>query len=349
MFALRANREEVSKADSNGDLLIHILTILHSKPLPEQAQLLKASKTKVWLTQAFGCGDDQFIGRLLQVIRARPPLQNAIRDYCATRYGAVHFRLTWASNVVLAALDFVSKDQLIFFKSSILTTLKIWVEKIEEFVANSKKVFRNKMPEVRAQDFQTLMALLPVKDISALQLLFFPSETDISNGLLVKELALPDSVATNTLPSLESFTTDDKTFVTRRPDFLPTMSDAEYCATYTFIAENQNIALPTWKEFSQLDSNVSFVVTGVLKHILTWYDATWEFPQKADDRRKTFDWVVELKVVVLERSELAGDGTRGYKDGADLLKIAKGIIREIWNQVESNVMWREKSAIAEVS
>ena len=187
------------------------------------------------------------------------------------------------SNVVLAALDFVSKDQLIFFKSSILTILKIWVEKIEEFVANSKKVFRNKMPEVRAQDFQTLMALLPVKDISALQLLFFPSETDISNGLLVKELALPDSVATNTLPSLESFTTDDKTFVTRRPDFLPTMSDAEYCATYTFIAENQNIALPTWKEFSQLDSNVSFVVTGVLKHILTWYDTTWEFPQKADD------------------------------------------------------------------
>ena len=49
---------------------------------------------------------------------------------------------------MLAALDFVSKDQLIFFKSSILTMLKIWVEKIEEFVANSKKVFCNKMPEV---------------------------------------------------------------------------------------------------------------------------------------------------------------------------------------------------------
>ena len=88
------------------------------------------------------------------------------------------------------------------------------MEKIEEFVANSKKVFHNKMPEVQAQDFQTLIALLPVKDISALQLLFFPSKTDISNGLLVKELALPDSVATNTLPSLESFTTDNKTFIT---------------------------------------------------------------------------------------------------------------------------------------
>ena len=46
--------------------------------------------------------------------------------------------------------------------------LKIWVEKIEEFMANSKKVFYNKIPEVWAQDFQILIALLPVKDISAL-------------------------------------------------------------------------------------------------------------------------------------------------------------------------------------
>ena len=50
---LQVNQEEISKADLNGDLLIYILTIFHSKPLPEQAQLLKASKTKVWLMQAF--------------------------------------------------------------------------------------------------------------------------------------------------------------------------------------------------------------------------------------------------------------------------------------------------------
>ena len=55
---LQANQKEVSKADLNRDLLIYILTILYSKPLPEQAQLLKISKTKVWLTQVFGCGDN---------------------------------------------------------------------------------------------------------------------------------------------------------------------------------------------------------------------------------------------------------------------------------------------------
>ena len=54
-------------------------------------------------------------------------------------------------------------------------------------------------------------------------------------------------------------------------------------------------------------------------------------------------------MMVLEYSELVGDGIYGYKDGADLLKIAKSIIREIWNQVESNVIQREKSAITEVS
>ena len=99
-------------------------------------------------------------------------------------------------------------------------------------------MFYNKIPEVWAQDFQILIALLPVKDINALQLLFFPSETDISNRLLIKELALLDLVIINTLPFLESFTTNNKIFITRCPDFLLIMSDAEYCVIYTFITEN---------------------------------------------------------------------------------------------------------------
>ena len=99
-------------------------------------------------------------------------------------------------------------------------------------------MFYNKIPEVWAQDFQILIALLPVKDINALQLLFFPSETDISNRLLIKKLALPDLIIINTLPSLESFTTDDKIFVTRHPNFLLIMSDAEYCVIYIFITKN---------------------------------------------------------------------------------------------------------------
>ena len=36
-------------------------------------------------------------------------------------------------------------------------------------------------------------------------------------------------------------------------------------------------------------------------------------------------------MVVLEHSELAGDSIYNYKNGANLFKITKGIIREIWN------------------
>ena len=94
------------------------------------------------------------------------------------------------------------------------------------------------------------MTLLSIKDINTLQLLFFSSETDISNRLLVKELALSDLIIINTLPFLEFFTTDNKIFITRYPDFLPIISNAEYYITYTFITKNQNITLLIWKEFS---------------------------------------------------------------------------------------------------
>ena len=39
--------------------------------------------------------------------------------------------------------------------------------------------------------------------------------------------------------------------------------------------------------------------------------------------------MIELKIVVLECSELAEDSTYSYKDDTDLLKITKSIIREI--------------------
>ena len=112
MFALRANRDSVSKEDSNGDLFIRIVTLLLSKPLPEQARLTKPQKMQTWLIQAFGCTKDH-VGRLLQVIRSRSNMRDAIMRYCQTHYGAAHFHLTWASHVILSSLDFVSLSFLI--------------------------------------------------------------------------------------------------------------------------------------------------------------------------------------------------------------------------------------------
>ena len=47
LFALRANREEISKMDSNGDLLVWIVDLLCSKPLSEQAELNKPAIFRV--------------------------------------------------------------------------------------------------------------------------------------------------------------------------------------------------------------------------------------------------------------------------------------------------------------
>ena len=50
------------------------------------------------------------IRQLLQVIYAQPLLQNAIQDYCITYYRIVHFHFIWVLNIMLAALDFISKN-----------------------------------------------------------------------------------------------------------------------------------------------------------------------------------------------------------------------------------------------
>lgn len=193
------------------------------------------------------------------------------------------------------------------------------------------------------------MAVLPIKDTSTLRLLFFPSDTDLSNNLLIRELALSSSVATNTLPEMKPFNDNGKLHNTRRPDFLPELHDDEYCSAYILLRDDPTITIPTWRHFSQLDSGVSSIVTGILKHVLTWYNASWEFPQKADERRRTFEWAAEFEMVVLVESELEEDKDRGYDEATDLRQLAETLILHIWDLVEKNAMWREKSAIAEVS
>ena len=108
LFALRANRESISKVDSNGDLLVRIESLLQEKPLPVQGDLMKPRNFRQWLIQAFGVAPD-YIARILQIIRANRPLRDAMIDYCKTSYGAANFKITWAAKVVLSGLDFVSR------------------------------------------------------------------------------------------------------------------------------------------------------------------------------------------------------------------------------------------------
>ena len=59
---------------------------------------------------------------------------------------------------------------------------------------------------------------------------------------------------------------------------------------------------------------------------------------------------MEFQLVVLVESPLEEDGAYGYDgDNADLSEILKDLISKIWSCIETNIIYREKSAIAEVS
>ena len=105
LFALRTNRDKVSKVDASGDLLARLDKILHTKPLQDQQRLLKPQRFHKWIVQVSGSSPDH-VGRLLHVMRSEV-LRPLIVKYCQTRYGAHHMKLTWSSNIVLSCLDFV--------------------------------------------------------------------------------------------------------------------------------------------------------------------------------------------------------------------------------------------------
>lgn len=88
-----------------------MVKLFEEKPLGVKQKLLQPKSLRKWIAQAFGCGSE-FLGRLLQVLRS-DSLRPYLVEFCKTRYGAQQFRLTWASNIVLSSLDFVSSPQLI--------------------------------------------------------------------------------------------------------------------------------------------------------------------------------------------------------------------------------------------
>ena len=106
LFALRANRQMVAKADSNGDLFVRLVSLLEEKSLDERKELMKPRTLKQFLWRAFGF-QSTHVGRELQALRSETLLPLFIA-FCRTRYGADHFKLTWASQIALDGLDFVS-------------------------------------------------------------------------------------------------------------------------------------------------------------------------------------------------------------------------------------------------
>ena len=102
-----------------------------------------------------------------------------------------------------------------------------------------------------------------------LQHLFFPTENNLSNDILVYKLVLSSSVTINKLPSIKEFKDKGKkTHTTWHPNFLTKLDDDSYYKAYYILQDNPIITIPSWHHFLQLDSGVSSVVIGILKYIM---------------------------------------------------------------------------------
>ncbi|KAL4811577.1 hypothetical protein BDW67DRAFT_189640 [Aspergillus spinulosporus] len=330
LTALRANRDKVSKSDANGDLLVRVLYLLNQKSMADRAALLRGQKKmKVWLAQAHGASTSN-TARLLNILRS--DLCASIAQYCRTRYGASHFTITWGSNVVLGSLDF------------------IWDELLRNFVTNSEAVFGKRWQMVTSSDLERIM-VIGTNNLTNLILLFFPTPADYENGVLTgKGLQIPTSIAASitaqTWPEMPPLVYKNNPYNRRRPGFLENLTDSEYTHAFIYIATEQP-TFDSWKRWGTLQNNMT-IVTGIISHLLVWFDADWVFPEKAAKERQSFQWDTIVRDVILRQSTLVEGGKRGFEETADDLEVARSLIWKIWDAVDSDKIWKDAVVRKEV-
>ncbi|KAL2801604.1 hypothetical protein BJX63DRAFT_438650 [Aspergillus granulosus] len=329
LIALRANRDNVSKQDANGDLLVRAARLLDSKSLQQRTDLLKPRNMKVWLQQVHG----YFISnpaRLLNILRSG--LRDDITAYCKTRYGAQHFTITWGAAIILGCIDF------------------IWAELLSNFVAHSKAVFGKNFSVIPSTDYERIMGLGAL-DEDNLRLLFFPSAADFESGnLKSRSHQLPEAFVTATnakWPALKLYTFKKRHYNTRRPGFLVALTDEDYIMAFSTLLQTRT-SFDSWKRWGVLAANHMLTVQGILCHVMVWFDEDWVFPEKASEERKIFHWDVAIRDTMLRDSTLEAGGERGFNKDADDLHIARSFIWKIWNLVEADEIWQDDMVKKEV-
>lgn len=78
-------------------------------------------------------------------------------------------------------------------------------------------------------------------------------------------------------------TIGDLTIQTRCPGFLEALDDEDYCDVFRTMAKDMAFTVPTWDNLHREARDTQKVVTNILHHIMTWYQADWTFPECADE------------------------------------------------------------------
>ena len=96
-----------------------------------------------------------------------------------------------------------------------------------------------------------------------------------------------------------------------------------------------------------LQNNMT-IVTGIISHLLVWFDANWTFPEKAAKERQSFQWDTIVRDVILRQSMLVEGGKRGFDENADDLEVARSLIWKIWDAVDLDEIWKDAVVRKEV-
>jgi hypothetical protein len=90
------------------------------------------------------------------------------------------------------------------------------------------------------------------------------------------------------------------------------------------------------------------LVTGILSHVILWFNKDWTFPEKAIESQKNFQWDTKVWDVVFVNSQLSIGGARGYGADNDILDLARKFIQYVWHSMETEESWKDNMVKKEV-
>jgi hypothetical protein len=133
------------------------------------------------------------------------------------------------------------------------------------------------------------------------------------------------------------------------PNFFSSLSDVEYHELFSNLWNHPELKCPSWQSWTVINKELAEPTAKILKHMTFWFDPEWRYPEAAQKTLQTFTWTEEVKIVILEKSTLAPDGMRGYAPDADTTEVANLLIREVWEQVRVEPLWRDAELTKQVS
>ncbi|BCS27014.1 uncharacterized protein APUU_70170S [Aspergillus puulaauensis] len=312
LAALCANSKPVSLQNSEGYTAYYVISKWNVLSAEDQ-QKLTSSKTEFdsWLYQTFGITPDT-TPRIKPILR-NDAWKNSCFRYVSTRYGEATFNWALITRMLGTRLDF------------------IWIAEFKKYFHFMSKILGGSENLLHKNDFMKIFSLPAGRPDFHLRLLFFPNTSDYWDGKTPhkRPFALPVEYRSNkALPKLSKpVHVGGANFEHRRPDFMDMLDEKQYVRIFHALRDNRDLECPSWSDWTQLEKHPVKPTCQLLKHILTWVEPTWKFPERANHALQYFHFTTEVKRLMLN-------------EDTDT-EIARQFILTILKEVKQETMWRD--------